>query len=34
MDIVWIAVLAMLWLLVAALAAGLDRLGGPRGERP
>jgi len=34
MDFVWIAALALLWVAVAELAAGLWRLDRPRGERP
>jgi len=32
MDIVWVAGLGLLWLAVAQLAVGLDRLGRARGE--
>jgi len=37
MDFVWMGALLALWALVAAMAAGLDRLGaskGGAGERP
>lgn len=33
MDIVWIAALGLLWLAVAQLVVGLDRMGQPRGEK-
>ena len=38
MDFVWMGALLALWALVAAMAAGLDRLNAPKnivgGERP
>ena len=37
MDFVWMGALLVLWALVAAMAAGLDRLGASKagaGERP
>ena len=37
MDLVWMGALLALWVVVAAMAAGLDRLGaskGGAGERP
>mgnify|MGYP001079316541 CR=1 FL=1 len=33
MDIVWIAALGLLWLAVAQLGVGLDRMGQPHGEK-
>lgn len=33
MDIVWIAALALLWVAVAELVVGLNKLGRPQGER-
>lgn len=33
MDIVWIAALGLLWLAVAQLVVGLDRMGQPHGEK-
>lgn len=34
MDIVWIAALALLWVAVAELVVGLNKLDRPQGERP
>ena len=37
MDLVWMSALRALWAVVAAMAAGLDRLNAPKnggGERP
>jgi len=33
MDFVWIAALALLWVLVTGMVLGLDRLAAPKGAR-
>jgi hypothetical protein len=34
MDIVWIAAIAVMWVVVAELMVGLHKLDTPKGERP
>jgi hypothetical protein len=34
MDIVWIAAIAVMWVVVAKLVVGLHKLDTPKGERP
>ncbi len=34
MDFAWIAALAVLWLALVAMVAGLHKLQAPKGERP
>ena len=33
MDLVWIAAIAVLWVVMAEAVLGLSKLGAPRGER-